>query len=67
MKQWLAAYEAELSKEHPHNELIYFPKVVEYLRKEGLFTSYVENNEPPDDITKKVYNFLPLEVNDYKR
>ncbi|MEN2464442.1 carbon-phosphorus lyase complex subunit PhnI [Ornithinibacillus sp. JPR2-1] len=57
MKQWLAAYEAELSKEHPHNELIYFPKVVEYLRKEGLFTSYVENNEPPDDITKKSLQF----------
>lgn len=57
MKQWLAAYEAELSKEHPRNELIYFPKVVEYLRKEGLFTSYVENNEPPDDITKKSLQF----------
>ena len=35
----------------------YFPKVVDYLREEGLFEKYEEDNTPPIDITKQSLQF----------
>src|SRR5699024_4324533 len=45
-------------KEIPFNyDLNKLPKVIDYLEKEGLFIRETENNEEPDDITKKTIEF----------
>ncbi|MEI3612477.1 carbon-phosphorus lyase complex subunit PhnI [Pseudogracilibacillus sp. SO30301A] len=38
-------------------EVLRYPKVVEYLRKEGLFPTYEPNNEEPIDVTKENIRF----------
>ena len=45
-------------KEIPFNyDLNKLPKVIDYLEKEGLFIREPENNDEPDDITKKTIEF----------
>ncbi|MUK90326.1 carbon-phosphorus lyase [Ornithinibacillus sp. L9] len=57
IEQWLTDYEQERSPKLPSKNLIYFSKVVDYLREEGLFTEHEVDNTPPDDITKKSLEF----------
>ncbi|MFC4402250.1 carbon-phosphorus lyase complex subunit PhnI [Gracilibacillus xinjiangensis] len=51
IKQWLEQYSAEKISS-VRNEITHYPKVVEYLRSEGLFEVYEEDNSQPDDVTK---------------
>jgi alpha-D-ribose 1-methylphosphonate 5-triphosphate synthase subunit PhnI len=58
MKSWIKEFQQQM--ELPiteQKELIYFPKVVDYLRKEGLFATYSHVNSEPDDVTKKSLAF----------
>ena len=57
LENWLEQYKQSLEAIEPVEELIYFPKVVDYLREEGLFPTYPINNKEPDDITKKSLAF----------
>ncbi|WP_156288934.1 carbon-phosphorus lyase complex subunit PhnI [Oceanobacillus salinisoli] len=57
IEQWLSEYEQEVNCSNPQEEVIYFPKVVDYLREEGLFETNPLENTPPDDITKKSLQF----------
>src|SRR5690606_6872184 len=57
MEHWLEQFEKEGQESEPHDELIQFPKVVDYLRTEGLFPSYEPDNNEPDDVTKKSLAF----------
>lgn len=56
MENWLKEFQSENSEDHP-GELKYFPKVVDYLRKEGLFAAYPKDDSEPDDVTKKSLSF----------
>lgn len=56
-RQWLQNYEEELRDIEPSEEVTYFPKVVDYLRKERLFEEYEVDNTPPIDITKQSLQF----------
>ncbi|MEK4484236.1 carbon-phosphorus lyase complex subunit PhnI [Psychrobacillus sp. FSL H8-0484] len=55
--QWLQNYQEELQNIEKLDELMYFPKVVDYLREEGLFEKHKANNTPPIDITKQSLQF----------
>ncbi|WP_121604093.1 carbon-phosphorus lyase complex subunit PhnI [Virgibacillus sp. Bac332] len=52
-KEWVKAYELELTNIKATDKVSYFPKVVEYLRKEGLFDTYEADDTKPVDITKE--------------
>ncbi|AXI10874.1 carbon-phosphorus lyase [Oceanobacillus zhaokaii] len=56
-EQWLRDYKDKLAATRAQNEVQYFPKVVDYLREEGLFEKYEKNNTDPDDITKQSLQF----------
>ncbi|TQR20566.1 carbon-phosphorus lyase complex subunit PhnI [Psychrobacillus vulpis] len=56
-QQWLQNYQEELRDIEDFEEVKYFPKVVDYLREEGLFEEYEVNNTPPIDITKQSLQF----------
>ncbi|SHN33454.1 carbon-phosphorus lyase complex subunit PhnI [Gracilibacillus kekensis] len=55
-KQWLSDYQKELEKIEA-SEVHYFPKVVDYLRAEGLFDTYPLDNTSPKDVTKESIQF----------
>lgn len=57
ISQWLMDYKQHLEKVEPAQNAVFFPKVVDYLREEGLFEVYEKNNAAPDDITKKSLQF----------
>ncbi|MGM0942806.1 MAG: carbon-phosphorus lyase complex subunit PhnI [Bacillota bacterium] len=52
-EEWVKAYELELANIKATDKVSYFPKVVEYLRKEGLFDTYEADDTKPVDITKE--------------
>lgn len=54
---WLNNYQNILEKETEKKELQFFPKVVDYLREEGLFEKYPADDTPPKDVTKKSLQF----------
>jgi len=54
---WLNNFEKDLEVSDGIDEPICFPKVVDYLRAEGLFQNYPLNNQQPDDVTKKSLQF----------
>lgn len=56
-RRWLADYKTSLATVTPGKDIIYFPKVVDYLRKEGLFESFETDNTPPSDVTKQSLQF----------
>jgi alpha-D-ribose 1-methylphosphonate 5-triphosphate synthase subunit PhnI len=56
-QQWLQNYKRDLENIAPFDEVQYFPKVVDYLREEGLFETYEQDNTPPTDITKQSLRF----------
>ncbi|TMN22633.1 carbon-phosphorus lyase complex subunit PhnI [Lentibacillus cibarius] len=57
-KQWLQDYLKSLENNvETSDSVTYFPKIVDYLRKEGLFEEYEIDHTPPDDITKGSLQF----------
>ncbi|MCF3944034.1 carbon-phosphorus lyase complex subunit PhnI [Oceanobacillus alkalisoli] len=52
---WLKNFENNL--EQTEGKVTYFPKVVDYLREEGLFETYPLNDTAPIDITKESLSF----------
>lgn len=56
-EQWLKSFETEESENTEPIDLSNLPKVVDYLRKEGLISEYEENNTEPGDVTKKSLEF----------
>ncbi|WP_200410992.1 carbon-phosphorus lyase complex subunit PhnI [Virgibacillus salexigens] len=56
-ESWLHDYEQALQHVGDGNEVIYFPKVVDHLRHEGLFETYDWDNSKPTDITKENLSF----------
>jgi alpha-D-ribose 1-methylphosphonate 5-triphosphate synthase subunit PhnI len=57
IRSWLTAYKKQLENAKTAQDIVYFPKVVDYLREEGLFEVYEKNNAEPDDVTKKSLQF----------
>ncbi|ASN07044.1 carbon-phosphorus lyase complex subunit PhnI [Virgibacillus necropolis] len=56
-EQWLQDYKKGLESIVVSDDVQYFPKVVNYLREEGLFEEYEADNTPPIDITKESIQF----------
>ncbi|MGJ9459137.1 carbon-phosphorus lyase complex subunit PhnI [Oceanobacillus sp. CF4.6] len=56
-EQWIQNYEKQLENIEAADDVTYFPKVVDYLREEGLFEKYEPDNTPPTDITKQSLQF----------
>ncbi|CDQ20820.1 carbon-phosphorus lyase complex subunit PhnI [Halobacillus karajensis] len=56
-EQWLRDYKNELQTVEGSEDVQYFPKVVDYLREEGLFETYELDNTLPKDITKESLQF----------
>jgi alpha-D-ribose 1-methylphosphonate 5-triphosphate synthase subunit PhnI len=52
--EWLTRY---LNRQESTEKIGPFPKVIDYLRKEGLLGSYPLNNEQPKDVTKTGIGF----------
>jgi alpha-D-ribose 1-methylphosphonate 5-triphosphate synthase subunit PhnI len=57
MKDWLDQYQKEVVEINEDLALDQLPKVVDYLRGEGLFHDIEENNTEPIDITKQSLQF----------
>lgn len=57
MQEWLRAYEQESQQVSEAKTLQALPKVVEFLRKEGLFSTYEEDQTEPVDVTKRSVQF----------
>ncbi|QUG40095.1 carbon-phosphorus lyase complex subunit PhnI [Psychrobacillus sp. INOP01] len=55
--QWLQNYQDQLKQIEAFDEVKYFPKVVDYLREEGLFETYEADNTSPIDVTKQSLQF----------
>ncbi|WP_404451255.1 carbon-phosphorus lyase complex subunit PhnI [Virgibacillus necropolis] len=56
-KQWLQDYKNGLKNIAVFDDVQYFPKVVDYLREEGLFEKYEADNTSPVDVTKDSLQF----------
>ncbi|MEK3906460.1 carbon-phosphorus lyase complex subunit PhnI [Oceanobacillus sp. FSL W7-1309] len=54
---WLSNYQKASEAVKASDELEFFPKVVDYLREEGLFENYERDNTDPVDITKQSISF----------
>ncbi|MBU3112533.1 carbon-phosphorus lyase complex subunit PhnI [Clostridium lacusfryxellense] len=54
---WVKEFEAQYIEKEDNTNLGKLPKVVDYLRKEGLIKSCVDDNSEPLDITKKSLEF----------
>lgn len=59
-EKWLNTFKEALPVIENEKQLIHYPKVVSYLRAEGLFPTYEQNNKNPMDITKENIQF-PIE------
>lgn len=55
--QWLKDFENKKENEYTDTDLKNLPKVVDYLRKEGLIKNFEDNNKEPKDITKNSIEF----------
>ncbi|ALS77351.1 carbon-phosphorus lyase complex subunit PhnI [Planococcus sp. ANT_H30] len=56
-RKWLQDYRDSLSVIQSGQEVVYFPKVVDYLREEGLFETFEPDNAQPTDVTKQSLQF----------
>lgn len=56
-EKWLRSFAQEAPENTEPADLSNLPKVVDYLRKEGLMAEYEEDNTEPVDITKKGLEF----------
>jgi alpha-D-ribose 1-methylphosphonate 5-triphosphate synthase subunit PhnI len=57
MLDWLENYEQDATVEENQKGLAKLPKVLDYLRKEGLMVECSNNDQEPDDVTKKSLEF----------
>ena len=57
IEEWLQNYKKELEDVHRSEEVTFFPKVVTYLREEGLIKEYEPDATEPFDITKQSLQF----------
>ena len=57
IEKWTKQWIKKMREIETNDELKHFPKVVDYLREEGLFPMYPLDNEQPDDVTKKSLAF----------
>ncbi|MEY8762794.1 MULTISPECIES: carbon-phosphorus lyase complex subunit PhnI [Clostridium] len=55
--KWLKKFENDISSKVPRENLRNLPKVLDYLRAEGLIRSYKNDDRSPIDITKKSIEF----------
>lgn len=55
--KWLKAFEAENAIADDNTDLAHLPKILDYLRKEGLIAACAIDDTEPDDITKKSVQF----------
>lgn len=56
--KWVREFTKEVDKSISKGGSVkYIPKVLDYLRKEGLIKNYYDNNEEPIDITKRSIEF----------
>ncbi|CRK82204.1 carbon-phosphorus lyase complex subunit PhnI [Neobacillus massiliamazoniensis] len=55
--QWVNAYLLESKQVNESNRTERFPKVLDYLRKEGLMAECRNDDREPDDVTKKSLEF----------
>lgn len=54
---WLHEYALESGAENDHTVLDGLPKVLDYLREEGLLAACEDNDTEPDDVTKESIQF----------
>ncbi len=57
IREWLNQYNKDVMDINPDFDLDQLPKVVDYLRQEGLLHDVEENNSEPIDITKQSIQF----------
>lgn len=57
LKDWLKAYNREIALMLGQQDSLKLPKVMDYLRKEGIMSNFENNNEPPRDVTKSALSF----------
>ncbi|RFU68996.1 carbon-phosphorus lyase [Peribacillus saganii] len=55
--QWLEGFEEENGQQENVTDLAKLPKVLDYLRKEGLMPECSDDDREPDDVTKKSLEF----------
>lgn len=55
--KWVRKFESQYIEKEDNTELGRLPKVVDYLRKEGLIKNCEDDNQQPSDITKKSLEF----------
>jgi alpha-D-ribose 1-methylphosphonate 5-triphosphate synthase subunit PhnI len=55
--EWLEMFKNEMAESNEDVDLKNLPKVVDYLRKEGLIKNYENEDKDPVDITKKSIEF----------
>jgi alpha-D-ribose 1-methylphosphonate 5-triphosphate synthase subunit PhnI len=51
--RWLEKYNKEIETPSAEEGPLQLPKVIDYLRKEGIMMEYENNDEPPRDVTKE--------------
>lgn len=56
-ENWVESFKSEIPNVEADTDLSSLPKVVDYLRKEGLMKDFKENNNAPQDVTKKSISF----------
>jgi alpha-D-ribose 1-methylphosphonate 5-triphosphate synthase subunit PhnI len=55
--EWLQSFERGINTGVSQNNSSKFPKVLDYLRSEGLMVECSDNDQAPDDVTKKSLEF----------
>ncbi len=55
--QWIREFQLENEQHSESNHTGHFPKVLDYLRNEGLMAECELDNKEPDDVTKKSLEF----------
>lgn len=55
--KWLEGFQLDSGSHYKAEPASRFPKVVDYLRKEGLMAECLEETREPDDVTKKSLEF----------
>ncbi|MEH7386377.1 carbon-phosphorus lyase complex subunit PhnI, partial [Bacillus sp. JJ1521] len=57
IQEWLGKYEQENRQDREENAQLKLPKVLDYLRKEGLIPPCENNDQEPDDVTRESLEF----------
>lgn len=57
VNKWLENYKKEIKENHGNQTSLRMPKVVDYLRREGIMLDFENNDEEPKDVTKVSLKF----------